>query len=60
MKRIAAIALCLPISCFACAGTAPLPPKALALNEAGVVALAAGDLETADARFGLALNRNVH
>jgi len=58
MKRIAAIALCLPISCFACAGTAPLPPKALALNEAGVAALAAGDLETADARFSLALEYN--
>src|SRR6188474_3285688 len=58
MKRIAAIALCLPIFCFACAGTAPLPPKALALNEAGVAALAAGDLETADARFSLALEYN--
>jgi len=58
MKRIAAIALTLPIFCFACAGTAPLPPKALALNEAGVAALAAGDLETADARFSLALEYN--
>ena len=58
MKRIAAIALSLPIFCFACAGTAPLPPKALALNEAGVAALAAGDLETADARFSLALEYN--
>ena len=58
MKRIAAFALCLPIFCFACAGTAPLPPKALALNEAGVAALAAGDLETADARFSLALEYN--
>jgi Flp pilus assembly protein TadD len=58
MKRIAAIALTLPFFAFACAGTAPLPPKALALNEAGVAALAAGDLETADARFGLALEYN--
>ncbi len=58
MKQIAAIALALPIFCFACAGTAPLPPKALALNEAGVAALAAGDLETADARFSLALEYN--
>ncbi len=58
MKRIAAIALALPIFGFACAGTAPLPPKALALNEAGVAALAAGDLETADARFSLALEYN--
>src|SRR6187431_3572701 len=58
MKRIAAIALALPVLCFACTGTAPLPPKALALNEAGVAALAAGDLETADARFSLALEYN--
>ena len=58
MKRIAAIALTLPIFAFACTGTAPLPPKALALNEAGVAALAAGDLETADARFSLALEYN--
>jgi len=58
MKRIAAIALALPIFAGACAGTAPLPPKALALNQAGVAALAAGDLETADARFSLALEYN--
>ena len=58
MKRIAVSALTLPFFAFACAGTAPLPPKALALNEAGVAALAAGDLETADARFGLALEYN--
>ena len=38
-----------------CAGTAPLPPKALALNRAGAEALARGDLETADARLSLAL-----
>ncbi|HEY3257002.1 MAG TPA: tetratricopeptide repeat protein [Polyangiaceae bacterium] len=58
MKRIAVIALSLPIFALACAGTAPLPPKALALNEAGVAALAGGDLETADARFSLALEYN--
>jgi len=58
MQRIAAIALALPVLCLACTGTAPLPPKALALNEAGVAALAAGDLETADARFSLALEYN--
>jgi len=58
MNRIAALARTLPILCLACAGTAPLPPKALALNEAGVAALAAGDLETADARFSLALEYN--
>jgi Flp pilus assembly protein TadD len=58
MKRIAALALSLSIWGLACAGSAPLPPKALELNRAGVDALAAGDLETADARFSLALEYN--
>jgi tetratricopeptide (TPR) repeat protein len=39
----------------ACTGTAPLAPKAVELNAAGSAALAAGDLETAEARFALAL-----
>ena len=38
-----------------CTRAAPLPPKAAELNRAGIEALAAGDLETADARFALAL-----
>ncbi|HEY3594424.1 MAG TPA: tetratricopeptide repeat protein, partial [Polyangiaceae bacterium] len=38
-----------------CAGTAPLQPKAVQLNRAGTEALAGGDLETAEARFALAL-----
>jgi tetratricopeptide (TPR) repeat protein len=38
-----------------CSGSAPLPRKALDLNRAGAEALARGDLETADARFNLAL-----
>lgn len=38
-----------------CVGAAPLPPRALELNQAGAEALAAGDLETADARLSLAL-----
>lgn len=38
-----------------CAGTAPLQPKAVQLNRAGTEALASGDLETAEARFALAL-----
>jgi Flp pilus assembly protein TadD len=58
MKLAAAIALTLPLFSLACAGAAPLPPKALELNQAGVDALAAGDLETADARFSLALEYN--
>jgi Flp pilus assembly protein TadD len=41
-----------------CKGAAPLPPKALELNRSGVEALERGDLETADARFALALEYN--
>src|SRR6476469_8136580 len=40
---------------LACTGTAPLAPKAVALNQAGTEALAEGNLETAEARFALAL-----
>jgi tetratricopeptide (TPR) repeat protein len=39
----------------ACAGQAPLPPKALDLNRMGAESLAQGDLVTAEARFALAL-----
>lgn len=42
----------------ACKGAAPLPPRAIDLNRDGVAALEAGDLETADARFELALEYN--
>jgi tetratricopeptide (TPR) repeat protein len=42
----------------ACRQAAPLPPKAVSLNNAGVEALARGDLETAGARFDLALEYN--
>jgi tetratricopeptide (TPR) repeat protein len=56
MKRcFAALAAVLALSAAACNGAAPLPPKAQELNAAGVEALAQGDLETADARFALAL-----
>ena len=41
-----------------CGHPAALPPKAVALNRAGVQALEQGDLETADARLGLALEYN--
>ena len=41
--------------CLVCTGTAPLAPKAVELNRAGSDALAAGDLEKAEARFALAL-----
>jgi len=52
------LAFLLLLALPACAGAAPLPPKALALNRAGVEALEHGDLETADARFSLALEYN--
>ncbi len=39
----------------ACRGAAPLPAPALALNDAGVEALQAGELDAASTRFALAL-----
>ena len=51
--RIGAFALLLLTA--GCAANAPLPPKAVDLNRAGIDALEQGDLETADARFTLAL-----
>jgi tetratricopeptide (TPR) repeat protein len=50
-----AVFFALSVLGFGCAGTAPLQPKAVQLNRAGTEALAAGDLETAEARFALAL-----
>jgi Flp pilus assembly protein TadD len=41
-----------------CASTPPLPPKAIALNRAGAIALANGNLELAYARLALALEYN--
>lgn len=59
MKRLAiglilASALCLG----GCAAAAPLPPKAVQLNADGAAALAAGDLQTAEARLSLAIEYN--
>ncbi len=48
------------LSLAACHGEAALPPRASALNEAGIAALEAGDLETASARFALALEHAPH
>jgi tetratricopeptide (TPR) repeat protein len=39
----------------ACAGEAPLPPKAVLLNTAGAQALALGDLESAEASLSVAI-----
>lgn len=55
MFRSIGLLVGLGFSLLGCAGTAPLPPQAVALNRAGAEALAKGDLETADARFSLAL-----
>ena len=56
MHSFASLCLLLTMaSCLACTGTAPLAPKAVALNQAGTEALAQGNLETAEARFALAL-----
>ncbi len=54
MQRAAILALT-ALWLVGCSGSAPLPRKALDLNRAGAEALARGDLETADARFNLAL-----
>ncbi|MBX3130379.1 MAG: tetratricopeptide repeat protein [Polyangiaceae bacterium] len=50
--------LALVVLAVGCKGAAPLPPKAIDLNNQGTEALAAGDLETAEARFDLALEYN--
>lgn len=56
MRSILLSCMCLvALLSLACAGTAPLAPKAVALNQAGTEALAQGNLETAEARFALAL-----
>ncbi|MEB2311866.1 MAG: tetratricopeptide repeat protein [Sorangiineae bacterium] len=60
MKSSPAWLVLLVASLSACKGAAPLPPKAIELNRAGVEALAEGDLETAEARFELALEYNPH
>jgi tetratricopeptide (TPR) repeat protein len=56
MPLVAALCLLVTLaSSLACTGTAPLAPQAIALNQAGTEALARGNLETAEARFALAL-----
>lgn len=48
-------AVCVLLVSLGCAATAPLPAAALELSRSGAEALAAGDLEVADARLSLAL-----
>ena len=57
-----------PAACFGlvallhlgCSSRPPLPPEAITLNDQGIRFLAQGELETADARFRLALEYNPH
>jgi tetratricopeptide (TPR) repeat protein len=46
------------LAALGCSSSAPLPPKAIALNRDGAAALAAGDVMTAEARFALAVEYN--
>jgi tetratricopeptide (TPR) repeat protein len=63
MRRLAAsiisVVVALAVFAWACGacgcGTTALPPKALALNESGAAALAAGDLAVAEARLQVAI-----
>jgi Flp pilus assembly protein TadD len=50
-----ALAAALGFALGACTGEAPLPPKAVQLNAAGALALAQGDLSSAEARLSVAL-----
>jgi Flp pilus assembly protein TadD len=53
--KTAAVMLALWLPLAGCAGTVPLPKKAVALNAAGAAALAQGDLSTAEARLSVAI-----
>jgi tetratricopeptide (TPR) repeat protein len=57
MQKAAAFAL---VVLAGCAAGVPLPEAARALNNAGIEALAEGDLETADARLSVALEYSPH
>ncbi|HEY6462537.1 MAG TPA: tetratricopeptide repeat protein [Polyangiaceae bacterium] len=57
-RALVAAFLALPLGVGGCASNPPLPPKAIALNGAGAVALANGNLELAYARLALALEYN--
>jgi tetratricopeptide (TPR) repeat protein len=61
MVRSKALSFVVPVilpTLMACARAAPLPAKAVLLNRDGAAALAAGDLEMAEARIALALEYN--
>jgi Flp pilus assembly protein TadD len=52
---VQASTLALALAVWGCKGEVPLPPKAVMLNAGGAVALAQGDLSTAEARLSVAL-----
>jgi tetratricopeptide (TPR) repeat protein len=52
------LAACMVLGALGCSQSTVLPRKAIALNEAGAVAFAAGHLEVAEARVALALEYN--
>jgi tetratricopeptide (TPR) repeat protein len=56
--RLALLVSCAVVLITGCASTAPLAPKAIALNDQGAKALQADDLEHAEAELGLALEYN--
>ena len=56
--KLAVLAACAVVFATGCAATAPLAPKAIALNDQGAKALQADDLEHAEAELGLALEYN--
>jgi tetratricopeptide (TPR) repeat protein len=58
VRAAAAVLSILLVPVLACAHPAPLPAMAIALNRDGAVAMAAGDLEKAEARIALALEYN--
>ena len=58
MHPLVRLGLALCTSLLLACTTAPLPPKAIALNRDGAAALAAGDLSTAEARLAVAIEYN--
>ena len=53
--HLTSLAMAAALLASACAGEAPLPPKAVLLNTAGAQALARGDLESAEASLSVAI-----
>ena len=58
MRRLLVATACMVLVATGCSQATVLPRKAVALNDAGAVAFAAGHLEVAEARVALALEYN--